>query len=80
MKKLLVLLFAVALFVLAFTSCGFNPKTTDDLMKKIDKKMDALDSYQTDMEMNLSTEINGYQCVADMKGKGVLIHGDKGRF
>jgi hypothetical protein len=80
MKKLLVLLFTVALFVLAFTSCGFNPKTTEALMKKIDKKMDALDSYQTDMEMNLSTEINGYQCVADMKGKGVLIHGDKGRF
>ena len=80
MKKLLVLLFTAALFVLAFTSCGFNPKTTEDLMKKIDKKMDSLDSYQTDMKMNLSTEINGYQCVADMKGKGVLIHGDKGRF
>lgn len=79
MKKLFVLLIALILFTLAFTSCG-TPKSAEDLMDKIDKKMDSLKSYQADLTANLSTTISGLQCKADFTGNNIMINGNEGKF
>lgn len=34
-------------------------------MKKIDKKMDSVKSYQSDLTAKLSTEMYGYRVLAD---------------
>ena len=80
MKKFFVLLIAVLLCALALTSCG-DPKTTTELMDKIDEKMESLKSYQSDVTANLSTDILlGYRCVADFTGTQITIDGDSDGF
>ena len=79
MKKFFVLLIAVLLCALAFTSCG-DPKTSAELMDEIDKKMESLKSYQSDVTANLSTDIYGYHCVAGFTGTQITIYGDSDRF
>ena len=79
MKKFFVLLIAVLLCALAFTSCG-DPETTTELMNKIDEKMESLKSYQSDVTANLSTDIYGYHCVAGFTGTQITIYGDSDRF
>ena len=79
MKKFFVLLIAVLLCALAFTSCG-DPKTSAELMDKIDEKMESLKSYQSDVTANLSTDIYGYHCVAGFTGTQITIYGDSDRF
>ena len=79
MKKFFVLLIAVLLCALAFTSCG-DPETTTELMDKIDEKMESLKSYQSDVTANLSTDIYGYHCVAGFTGIQITIYGDSDRF
>lgn len=79
MKKFFVLLIAVLLCALALTSCG-DPKTTTELMDKIDEKMESLKSYQSDVTANLSTDIYGYHCVAGFTGKQITIYGASDKF
>jgi hypothetical protein len=79
MRKLFVLLISLVLFMLALTSCG-TPKSAEALMDKIDKKMDSLKSYQTDMTAKLSTEMYGYRVLADFTGKDIKIIGNAGRY
>jgi len=79
MKKLFVLLITLLLCTLALTSCG-NPKSAEDVMKKIDKKMDSVKSYQTDMTAKLSTEMYGYRVLADFTGKDIKINGKAGNY
>ena len=79
MKKFFVLLIAVLMCALAFTSCG-DPKTSAELMDKIDEKMESLKSYQSDVTANLSTDIYGYHCVAGFTGTQITIYGDSDRF
>ena len=74
MKKLLVLLLSVMLCMLVFVSCGV-PKSADDVMAKIDRKMDSLKSYQAEMTAKFSTVLNGYQCSADFSGQVIEING-----
>lgn len=74
MKKLLVLLLSVVLCMLVFVSCGV-PKSADDVMAKIDRKMDSLKSYQAEMTAKFSTVLNGYQCSADFSGQVIEING-----
>ena len=79
MKKFFILLIAVLLCALAFTSCG-DPKTTTELMDKIDEKMESLQSYQSDVTANLSTDIYGYHCVANFTGTQITIYGASDKF
>ncbi len=79
MKKLFVLLIALLLCTLALTSCG-APKSAADVMERIDKKMDSLKSYQSDITANLSTTINGFHCKADFTGKSIIIYGNENKF
>ena len=83
MKKFFVLLIAVLMFALAFTSCAKkqrDPETTTELMTKIDEKMESLQSYQSDVTANLATDIYGYRCVADFIGTQITIYGASDRF
>ena len=79
MKKLFVLLITLLLFTLAFTSCG-APKSAEDVMKKIDKKMESVKSYQSDLTAKLSTEMYGYRVLADFTGKDIKINGNAGKY
>lgn len=79
MKKLFVLLITLLLCTLALTSCG-NPKSAEDVMKKIDKKMDSVKSYQTDITAKLSTEMYGYRVLADFTGKEIKINGNADKY
>ena len=79
MKKLCVLLITLLLCTLAFASCG-QPKSAADVMQKIDKKMDSLQSYQADITAKLTTEMYGYQVIADFTGKEIKIYGNAGKF
>ena len=80
MKKIFVLLIAVFLCALAFTSCG-DPKTSAELMDKIDEKMESLKSYQADVTANLSAQLFfGYHCTAGFTGTQITIDGDSDGF
>lgn len=60
MKKKMLYLMACVFLVLVTVSCGrAEPRSAKELYDRIDKEMDALESYRTDMSMSMTFFVSG---------------------
>ena len=78
-KRTLFMLICISIvMLLTLISCG-KPKSAQELYEKVDKEMSKLNSYEMDMELEMTFYMDSYKISSEATGHGIedgLVSGD----